>query len=100
MDKPADEMYQLSALLDNELNESEAAEVKRKIIRSEKWRSEYEDLKALKNLLQRWDRFELKDIRASATFELRLLERMRNLKKHPVVPVTILIFPSSLSLFY
>jgi len=93
MHKPADEMYQLSALLDNELNESEAAEVRKKIIQSEKWRSEYEDLKALNDLLQHWDRIELKDIRASATFELRLLEQLRNLKKHLLTPFIILIFP-------
>jgi len=97
MDKPADEMYQLSALLDNELNESEAAEVRKKIIQSEQWRSEYEDLKALNKLLQRWYQLELKDIRASATFELRLLERLRNLKKHAGTSFTILILPLSLS---
>lgn len=99
MDEPADELYQISALLDNELNQSRAAEVRRKIIQSEKWRREYEELKAMNELFQRWDRLELKNIRASATFELSLLERLRNLKKRPVVPVTILIFPSSLSLF-
>ena len=80
MDEPADEMYQLSALLDNELKESVAAGVRKKIIQSEQWRSEYEDLKALNELLQRWYKLEVKDIRASATFELRLLERLRNLK--------------------
>ena len=99
MDRPADEMYQLSALLDNELNQREAAEAKRKIIQSEKWRCEYENLKALNNLLQCWDRIELKDIRASASFELRLLQRLRNLKKHAAPPFIILILPTSLSLF-
>jgi len=99
MDRPADEMNQLSALLDNELNAVEAAEVKRKIMQSEKWRSEYENLKALNNLLQLWDRIELKDIRAPANFESRLFARLRNLKKIASPPFTILIFPHSLSFF-
>ena len=99
MDRPADEMYRLSALLDNELNQREAAEVKRRIMQSKKWRCEYENLKALNNLLQLWDRIELKEIRASASFEPRLLERLRNLKKHAVPPFTILILPPPFGLF-
>jgi hypothetical protein len=99
MDRPADEMYGLSALLDNELNQREAAEVKRKIMQSEKWRCEYENLKALNNLLQHWDRIEIKDIQASASYELRLLQRLRNLKKHAAPPFTILILPPPLGLF-
>lgn len=99
MDRPADEMYQLSALLDSELNDTEAAEVKRKICRSEKWRRSYGELKAICELLNCWDRHELKNIRASATFELKLAARLQNLKKYPVVPFTILIFPPCLRIF-
>ena len=99
MDRPADEIHRLSALLDNELDQREAAEVKIKIMQSKKLRCEYENLKALNNILQHWDRIELKDIRASAGFELRLLERLRNLKKHTVPPFTIFILPPPLGFF-
>ena len=99
MDRPADKMYQLSALLDNELNDTEAEEVKRKITWSEKWRRNYEELKAISELLNCWDRYELKNLRASETFELRLAERIKNLKQYPVIPFTILIFPPCLHIF-
>ncbi|HUU29254.1 MAG TPA: hypothetical protein VM123_15720 [archaeon] len=84
MDKPADELYQLTAFLDNELTEAEAEEVKRKIMKSDKWKNEYERLKELDQLLRLWDEVELKGIKASSSYESKLIQRLRSSEKRPV----------------
>ena len=79
MQRPVAEMIQLSALLDDELREAEAKAVRKKLIHSERLRREYEYLKALDRLLRKWDRADLRGIRASSRFEQNLRNRLRNL---------------------
>ncbi|OGF98977.1 MAG: hypothetical protein A3F83_09240 [Candidatus Glassbacteria bacterium RIFCSPLOWO2_12_FULL_58_11] len=87
-----DEFYQVSALLDDELRDSEAMEVKKKISGSRRWKKQYEELKALGDLLRLWDELDCRGIRASATFELRLAASLRNLRSRQSSPI-ILFFP-------
>ena len=78
MVKSVDAFYQVSALLDNELKEAEAREVREKIRESGRWKNQYEELKALGDLLKLWDKLDSQGVRASANFELRLAARLRN----------------------
>jgi anti-sigma factor RsiW len=80
MNERAD-LYLLSAFIDDELTEEEALRVKREIIRSERWKAEYEELKELDRLLHKWDERELEGIRASASYEKRLIQRLQSLKR-------------------
>ncbi len=80
MNERAD-LYLLSAFIDNELTDEEALRVKREIIRSERWKAEYEELKELDRLLRKWDERELEEIRASASYEKRLIQRLQSLKR-------------------
>ena len=80
MVKSVDAFYQVSALLDNELKEAEAGEVRKKIRESSRWKNHYEELKALSDLLKLWDKLDSQGVRASANFELRLAARLRNLR--------------------
>jgi len=85
MNERAD-LYLLSAFIDDELTEEEALRVKREIIRSERWKAEYEELKELDRLLHKWDERELEGIRASASYEKRLIQRLQSLKRQARSP--------------
>lgn len=80
MGNSVDELCPVSALLDNELEEAEAREVQKKIGNSGRWKDQYEELKALGTLLKLWDRIDSQGVRASASFELRLFTRLRDLR--------------------
>ena len=94
MNNPADDFSKLSAFLDNELTESEAAEVKRKISNSFQWRTEYESLKNLDHLLKVWDRRECAHIHASSSFTTKLFKRIRFLTKQSLSSGTLFVLQS------
>ena len=79
MSRPADRQAQLSAYLDGELSEEESAGIRIVLMNDERLRTRLEELKELDRLLTVWDRHDMVDIRASDTYESRLLKRMRGL---------------------
>ena len=80
MRKPAEIHSELSAYLDGELSETEAEKIRVKLLTDSTWRSRFEEFRELNHILALWDCLDSRNIRASAGFEVRLVNRLRLLR--------------------
>jgi hypothetical protein len=80
MVNPAEDLIQLSALIDGELDGIEAGRIRQHLAQSALLQDDYRRTKALCELLERWDRIDSRDIAASPRYQATLLERLRRLR--------------------
>ncbi len=76
----AEVLAQISALLDNELPDKDALDVKKHLLGCKGCRAEFEKLKKIDHLLNEWDRQAIKPIKPSDSYEDRLCMRIRSMK--------------------
>lgn len=77
MTKPADDLLQLNALLDGELNGVEGEWIRKRLAASVRLQEELFQIKCVIETLNLWDQFATPDIRASDNFERKLFNRLR-----------------------
>lgn len=77
MNIPAEISAQISAFLDGELTEKESAGLKEMLMKECRWRKRLDEFRGLNDMLDRWDKVEMKNIHASANYERCLIERLR-----------------------
>jgi len=97
MGNPAEDLIQLSALIDDELNGIEAGRTRQRLADSAMLREEYRRTKAICELLQRWDRIDSRNISASPAYEAILLERLRRMRASERKPTSLVIAFSEVS---
>ena len=97
MANPADDLIQLSALIDGELDGIEAGRIMQRLENSAALQDEYRRTKAACELLERWDKIDCRKIAASPSFQARLLKRLRRLRASEHKPSSLIIHLSALS---
>ena len=97
MVNPAEDLIQLSALIDGELDGIEAGVTRQHLIESALLQDEYHRTKAVCEMLERWDRIDSRDICASPSYEATLFERLRRMRASEHKATTLVITLSEAS---
>ncbi len=80
MTDPAEDLIQLSAYLDRELDGAEAGRIAALLLTNSALAEEYKLLKQIRDELSCWDKYDCIDVCASPAFEDKLTERLRQLR--------------------
>ena len=91
MAHPAEDLIQLSALIDGELSGAEAGRTRKRLTESALLRDEFRRIKSLCAMLERWDHIDSRHVVASPTYQATLLERLRRLRASERKPTSLLI---------
>lgn len=99
MTDPAEDLIQLSAYLDRELDGAEAERVAALLLTNSVLAEEYNLLKQVCDVLSYWDKYDCMDVCASPTFEHDLAKRLRRLndaesKSSGTLPGSTTLFPN------